>query len=107
MTTALDRIETAGYARRVWNQRDRRAVRVEVTDWATKEVAVLYGPLAKDGFELLQRYTIQELAAVLRYLEEGRQLQRAHAQRIRGLSDAAVASARPRKGQRAKRSTKV
>ena len=31
MTTALDRIEAAGYARRVWDQQDRRSVRVEMT----------------------------------------------------------------------------
>ena len=107
MTTALDRIEAAGYARRVWDQQDRRTVRVEMTDAAKKEVGVLYGPLAKEGAQLLQKYTTQELEAVLRYLEEGRQLQRAHAQRIRGLSDTTAAAARPVRGRRATRSTKV
>ena len=107
MTTALDRLEAAGYARRVWDQQDRRAVRVEMTDSAKKEVEVLYGPLAKEGFQLRQKYTTQELEAVLRYLEEGRQLQRAHAQRIRGHSDTTAATTRPKRGRRAIRSTKV
>jgi DNA-binding MarR family transcriptional regulator len=107
MTTALDRLEAAGYARRVWDQQDRRAVRVEMTDAAKKEVEVLYSPLAKEGFRTLQQYTTQELEAVLRYLEDGRQLQRAHAQRIRGRSDTAAAAARPRHGRRATRATKV
>jgi DNA-binding MarR family transcriptional regulator len=107
MTTALDRLEAAGYARRVWDQQDRRAVRVEMTDAAKKEVEVLYSPLAKEGFLLLQQYTTQELEAVLRYLEDGRQLQRAHAQRIRGRSDTRAAAARPALGRRATRSTKV
>lgn len=106
MTTALDRIEAAGYARRIWDQVDRRTVRVEVTHAAKKEVEVLYGPLAKKGFQLLQTYTTQELAAVLRYLEDGRQLQRAHAQRIRGRSDSEGTSARFVRG-RTTRSTKV
>ena len=106
MTTALDRIEVAGYARRVWDQQDRRTVRVEMTDAAKKEVEVLYSPLAKEGFQLLQEFTTQELAAVLRYLEDGRQLQRAHAQRIRGLSDAGAAP-RLARGRRATRSTKA
>ena len=106
MTTALDRIEAAGYARRAWDQQDRRTVRVEMTEAARKEVDVLYGPLAKEGFQLLQRYTAQELEAVLRYLEDGRQLQRAHAQRIRGLSDAAGGAARLARGRRATRSKK-
>jgi DNA-binding MarR family transcriptional regulator len=107
MTTALDRIEAAGYARRVWDQRDRRALRVEMTDAAKQEVEVLYGPLAKAGFELLQKYTTQQLEAVLRYLEDGRQLQRAQAQRIRALGAPAAASARlvrGRRGRAAKRS---
>ena len=85
MTTALDRLEAAGYVARARDQKDRRTVRVEMTDTAKREVEVLYGPLAKEGFQLLQKYTGQELAAVLRYLEDGRRLQRAHAQRIRGL----------------------
>jgi DNA-binding MarR family transcriptional regulator len=83
MTTALDRLEAGGYARRIWNQQDRRTVRVELTDAAKKKIDALYGPLAKEGFQFLQKYTTQELAAVLRYLEDGRRLQREHAERIR------------------------
>lgn len=83
MTTALDRIEAAGYARRVWDGEDRRSVRVELTDLARKEFGALYGPLAEEGLKLLQKYTTAELTAVLRYLEEGQALQRAQAERIR------------------------
>ncbi len=83
MTTALDRLESAGYARRIRDQQDRRSVRVEMTDMAKAEIGILYGPLAVDGARLLEKYTTRELAAVLKYLEDGRQLQRAHAQRIR------------------------
>ena len=85
MTTALDRLEDAGLVKRVWDQEDRRSVRVEMTDRAAKEVGILYGPLAKEGLALLQKYTGHELAAVLRYLEDGQRLQREHAQRIRAL----------------------
>lgn len=67
MTTALDRIEAGGYAQRVWDQQDRRSVRVVMTDAARKKIEALYGPLAKEGFQLLQKYITQELAAVLRY----------------------------------------
>jgi DNA-binding MarR family transcriptional regulator len=94
MTTALDRIEHAGYARRVRDQKDRRSVRVEMTKRALEEVEVLYGPLAKEGVRLLQKYTGAELMAVLRYLEDGRQLQRSHAKRIRARGRSEVASAR-------------
>jgi len=103
MTTALDRIERAGYARRVWDQQDRRSVRVEMTGRALKDVEVLYGPLAREGLALLQKYTNEELAAVLRYLEDGQQLQRAHAQRIRALGNARVQSVRATPGRRSTR----
>jgi DNA-binding MarR family transcriptional regulator len=83
MTTALDRLEAAGFAVRVWDQADRRTVRVEMTATGTNAVMALYGPLTRDGAELLQRYTVQELSAVCRYLEDGRRLQRTHAQQIR------------------------
>jgi len=106
MTTALDRIEAAGYARRVRDQHDRRTVRIEMTDAAKQAVDVLFGPLAKDGFELLQTYTTQELAAVMTYLEDGRQLQRAHAQRIRELGHSGVAAAGHAPGRRTTRSGK-
>jgi DNA-binding MarR family transcriptional regulator len=100
MTTALDRIEAAGYARRVWDQDDRRSVRVEMSARALKEVGILYGPLAKEGMALLQKYTTKELAAVLKYLEDGQQLQRTHAQRIRALSDSGTtASVRAKQGR--------
>lgn len=96
MTTALDRIEAAGYARRVWDQQDRRAVRVEMTDLARKEIAALYGPLATNGARMLQNYGTAELGAVLKYLEDGQQLQRAHAETIRRLK----IPARPRRRSR-------
>ena len=83
MTTVLDRLEAAGYARRVWDQQDRRAVRVELTPSARTHITSLYGPLAREGSKRLQQYTVAELTAVLKYLEDGRELQRAHAQNIR------------------------
>jgi DNA-binding MarR family transcriptional regulator len=92
MTTALDRIERAGYARRVREQADRRTVRVEMTDRAREELALLYGPIAREGVRLLQKYTAAELAAAVKYLEDGRRLQRAHAKRIRALGGHAPAT---------------
>src|SRR5262245_39140786 len=44
MTTALDRLERAGYLRRVRDQEDRRSVRVELAREAVKAVQALYGP---------------------------------------------------------------
>jgi DNA-binding MarR family transcriptional regulator len=89
MTTALDRLEAAGYARRVGDDADRRSVRVELTDAARRDIWALYGPLAQEGAALLRKYTAGELAVVLRYLEEGEALQRAQAERIRARWEAA------------------
>jgi DNA-binding MarR family transcriptional regulator len=83
MTTALDRLETAGWVKRVWDQEDRRTVRIEITPAARKEIENLYGELAKEGMRLLQGYSSRDLAAVLRYLEDGRELQRRHALHVR------------------------
>jgi hypothetical protein len=66
---------------------DRRSVRVEMTDAARKAIDTLYGPLATDGVRLLQAYAARELASVAKYLQDGRELQRVHAQRIRALAD--------------------
>ena len=85
MTTALDRLEQSGFVTRVWSQEDRRSVRVELTANAYREIGVLYAPLGRDGAALLEKYNVAELAAVLRYLEDGERLQRAHAHRIRAL----------------------
>jgi hypothetical protein len=63
------------YARRARNQNDRRSVRVEMTNRVIKELQALYGPLAKDGGLHLQKYTEAGLAALLKYLEDGRRLQ--------------------------------
>jgi DNA-binding MarR family transcriptional regulator len=83
MTTVLDRLETAGWAKRLWDQQGRRTVRIELTPAARQEIGRLYGALAKEGGVLLQGYSTPELAAVLRYLEDGRELQRRHAQQLR------------------------
>jgi DNA-binding MarR family transcriptional regulator len=85
MTTALDRLEAAGFAARAWDQQDRRAVRVALTGKARRQLAALYGPLGRAGRRLLGDYSLGELTAIRRYLEDGARLQRAHAARVRGL----------------------
>ena len=50
---------------------------------ARKRIDALYRPLSRSGARLLATYSTAELAAALRYLEDGRRLQRAHAQRLR------------------------
>ena len=85
MTTALDRLERAGYLRRVRDQEDRRSVRVELAKEAKNDVQELYGPIAAEGAHMLQTFTTAELLAVLKILDEGSKMQRDHAKRIRAM----------------------
>ena len=85
MTTALDRLERAGYLRRVRDQKDRRSVRVELARDAVKSVQELYVPIAAEGVGMLQKFTAAELSAVLKILDESTRMQREHAKRIRAV----------------------
>jgi len=89
LTTAVDRLERAGYARRVRARPDRRRVRVESTPRARRLSAALYGPVGAAGLARLRRYSDAELALVRDFLREGRRLQEAHAARIRAQPPAA------------------
>ena len=90
-TTALDRLEQAGYARRVRDPNDRRSVFIELTPEAQQLIDEIYGPIGQAGRVSLARYTDEELAFLRDFLREGRALQTEHAARIRAgrLPDAA------------------
>jgi DNA-binding MarR family transcriptional regulator len=84
MTTAIDRVERAGYARRIRDLPDRRSVRVEATPRLRRLAARLYGPIGDAGMARLRRYEDAELALLLAFLEDGIRLQESQAARIRG-----------------------
>lgn len=86
MTTALDRLEAAGYVRRVPDPEDRRSVRVETTAEATRAIEAIWGPIAREGAAAFDGYSTDELAAILRFLDEARAVQERHADRIRGMA---------------------
>ncbi len=68
ITTALDRIERAGYANRVADPQDRRRV-VVVSTQATRELgARLYGEVEVSGNALLQDRSVSELGLIRDYL---------------------------------------
>lgn len=68
ITTALDRIERAGYANRVADPQDRRRV-VVVSTQATRELgARLYGEVEVSGNALLQDRSVTELGLIRDYL---------------------------------------
>ena len=87
MTTALDRIEQAGYARRLRHPDDRRGVLVEPTDKARKAIDAIWGPYMRNAETFFAKYTVADLKAILRYLQEGRLAQEASMAHVKTLVD--------------------
>ena len=83
LTTALDRLERAGYARRTRDSGDRRRVLVEVTPEARRRTQELYGPLGERGQDELSRYSVAELELVCDFLRLSRELNEQRAAELR------------------------
>src|SRR5262245_36472633 len=84
VTGVIDRIERAGYARRVSDPGDRRRVRLEVTPkwyaWADR----IWGPLAADWQRALAGgFTAEELERITDFLRTTNELGHRHLERIR------------------------
>jgi len=82
-TTAIDRLERAGYARRLPNAGDRRGIIVEITDEAQRLIEEVYGPVGRAGMERLEQYTDEQLLLLRDFLREGQALQAEHAATLR------------------------
>jgi DNA-binding MarR family transcriptional regulator len=76
VTALVDRLESRGMVRRRRDASDRRKVLVEATDKTRQFVRNVYAPIAHAGAELLGRYSIDELTAVRRFLDDALALQR-------------------------------
>ena len=83
VTTVLDRLERAGYARRVQDPGDRRRVLVELTPAARRELQQLYAPLTDATMRQLEGYTTDEVSLVRDFLRDNRRLNEVHAERVR------------------------
>lgn len=73
MTTALDRLERIGYARRLRDPEDRRRVLVTVTPQVLREAEGFYAEHQAVAERLYHRYSTEELALLLRFVREGRE----------------------------------
>jgi DNA-binding MarR family transcriptional regulator len=85
VTAVLDRLERAGYARRVRDQPDRRQVLVEVTPLLAERGAAIWGPLGEEAMAHFQRLSVEELDGVMEFFRFGIDLNQRHVERIRGL----------------------
>ena len=83
LTAALDRLERAGYVRRVRDENDRRRVLVEITDQLEQLTWELYGPLAASGDAMLRDLTEEHLTIMRDVMREAARLQMKQADRVR------------------------
>lgn len=85
VTAVLDRLERAGYARRVRDTEDRRVVRVEVVPDSAPASDELYGPLIAWSREQLTRASDEQLSFLRGVLVESAAFMNEHAARVRAL----------------------
>jgi DNA-binding MarR family transcriptional regulator len=81
VTAMLDRLERAGYVRRLRDAADRRRVLVELTDQARQGASEVYGPLSEAVAEF-ERYSDDELRLIRDFLRMGSAMLVAHAARV-------------------------
>jgi len=82
VTSVLDRLERAGYARRVRDAGDRRQVIVELTPLMAERGARIWGPLSKDAFAEMGRLSTEQLELVAEWFRRGRTLNERHIERV-------------------------
>jgi DNA-binding MarR family transcriptional regulator len=82
-TTAIDRLERAGLARRVRDEADRRRVLVHLTDQAHTVSQEIWGPIVTDASAELRRFTAAELDIIETFLQRALDNQSRHADRLR------------------------
>jgi DNA-binding MarR family transcriptional regulator len=85
VTMVLDRLERAGYARRVRDASDRRQVIVELTPLMAERGAKIWGPLGQDAMSEFGRMSVEELEHVMDFFRHGRALNERHVERVRKL----------------------
>ena len=85
VTSVLDRLERAGYARRVRDQPDRRQVMVDVTPLLAERATPIWGPLGEEARSTLSRMSAEELRALIDFYRLGIELNERHIERVRHL----------------------
>jgi DNA-binding MarR family transcriptional regulator len=84
VTGVIDRLEKAGFARRVADPADRRRVKVEVTPKFYARAEKIWGPAAKQWSATLARqFTADELDLIIRFLRTSNELTREQLERLR------------------------
>ncbi len=83
VTGVVDRLERAGFARRVADPGDRRRVEIEVTPEFYARADVIWGPLAAEWAEVLSSgFTAAELARITQFLRLTSEVGKRHLERL-------------------------
>jgi len=84
ITAVIDRLEKAGYARRVPDPADRRRVLVEPTEKAYEaSMELMVAPMGELTRPLALRYSDEQLKEFIGFTREGREIQERHAEWLR------------------------
>jgi DNA-binding MarR family transcriptional regulator len=83
VTAAVDRLERAGFGRRVRDPVDRRRVLVEATELARDVAEQAYGPLRDKGLSIIERLSDRQIAVITQFLEGGAEIQLQRAAELR------------------------
>jgi DNA-binding MarR family transcriptional regulator len=83
MTTVIDRLQRARYARRIADPSDRCQLLVEISPGARRPTMEIYAPFVQQSQREFRGYTANELETVSRFLEEAIGLTEAQLERIR------------------------
>ena len=83
VTAVIDRLERAGFARRVRDERDRRKVNVEVTPAFYERAGEIWGPIAAEWQQAIaDRFSVDQLETIVAFLTEVEALGERHAARL-------------------------
>jgi DNA-binding MarR family transcriptional regulator len=96
ITGVIDRLEAAGYVRREADPADRRRVVVRVIPKRLRRVGRLFEPLAAAMVELCARYTDRELATILDFMTQSREVTHRVTVRLRGKTGSGAKGMRKR-----------
>jgi DNA-binding MarR family transcriptional regulator len=87
VTAVVDRMERAGFLRRVRDPEDRRRVIIELTVEGLERAAEIYGPPAEEWEAHMRRFTTDQLEVVAEFMRTGNEVARSQLERIRRQTD--------------------
>ena len=82
VTSLVDRLEARGLLTRKRSEEDRRKVIIEATAETARISEDYYGSIAREGIGVLEAFSDDELATILRFMQAAFDLQRRHVQRL-------------------------